>query len=290
LGKLRNSGKNRTQNGTEPTGVSFMSILSRRPGRSYRSTGILALALAFLSASGVASFGWADPPNQRRADPKINVEDKDDVSKRDGKIWVLDFKFYDPRLITVDIPARGRRLCWYMKYQVINLTKEPHVFRPDFELVTIDKPGVYHDQVLPAVEEAIKKIEDPTGFLNFQNSVTIMNKPIAPSRPEAPKAVNGLAIWDDVNPDANRFSIFVSGLSNGWSLAEIPPDNKQIVRRKTLQLNFKRLGDRYYQHSEEIHFVPPIEWVYRATNVVVGGKQPAKTTATGSKNHEATKE
>ena len=44
--------------------------------------------------------------------------------------------------------------------------------------------------------------------------------------------VTGVAIWDDVNPEATRFSIFVSGLSNGWSLAEIPPENKQVVRRK----------------------------------------------------------
>src|SRR5262249_40557627 len=78
-------------------------------------------------------------------------------------------------------------------------------------------------------------------------------------------------IWDDVNPDANRFSIFVSGLSNGWSLAEIPPGNKQVVRRKTLQLNFKRLGDRYYQHSGEIQFVPPAEWVYRASSLTLPG-------------------
>jgi hypothetical protein len=242
---------------------------------SCRRAWIFALALALAASWAIPCV--AQPPNQRDAKPRINVEDKDDISKPDSKIWVLDFKFYDPRLITVDIPARGRRLCWYMKYQVINNTKEPHLFRPDFELVTLDKPGVFHDQVLPAVEEAIKKVEDPTGYLNFHNSVTIMNKPIPPSKPEAPRGINGLAIWDDVNPDANRFSIFVSGLSNGWSLAEIPPDNKQIIRRKTLQLNFKRLGDRYYQKSEEIHFVPPVEWVYRATNVTVpGSKKPPK--------------
>jgi hypothetical protein len=214
----------------------------------------------------------ANPPNERDAKAQINVEDKDDIRKPDSKIWVLDFKFYDPRLITVDIPGRGRKLCWYLKYQVINNTKEPRTFIPDFELVTIDKPGVFHDQVLPKVQEAIRQVEDPTGYIDFKNSVTIASKPIPPSKPDAaPRAVTGVAIWDDVNPDANRFSIFVSGLSNGWSLAEVPPDNKQIVRRKTLQLNFKRLGDRYYQHSGEIHFVPPVEWVYRATNVTLPG-------------------
>lgn len=236
-----------------------------------------AVSLAFLLGLA-ASAGRAQAPNQFEAERKINVEDKDDVRKPDSKIWVLDFKFYSPRLITVDIPGRGRKLCWYLKYQVINNTKEPRVFRPKFELVTIDKPGVYEDQVLIKAQDAIAQIEDPTGTMDFKNSVSIASKPIPVSRPgAAPRPVNGIAIWDDINPEANRFSIFVSGLSNGWSLAEVPPDNKQVVRRKTLQLNFERLGDRYSQNSEDIRFRGPAEWVYRATNVTVPlGNAPAR--------------
>jgi hypothetical protein len=215
-------------------------------------------------------------PNERVAKPKINVQDKDDITKPESKIWVMEFKFFDPRLITVDIPGRGTRLCWYMKYQIINNSKEPHLFIPDFELVTTDKPHVYHDQVLPKVQQAIRQVEDPTGYQDIKNSVTITAKPIPPSPPGIPRAVTGVAIWDDVNPDANRFSIFVSGLSNGWSLAEDPSNPKKlIVRRKTLQLNFKRVGDRYYQRSDEIRFAPPVEWVYRATKVTVPASTPS---------------
>jgi hypothetical protein len=226
---------------------------------------------AVLAGSLLASMAPAQGPyNERDVRREMNVEDKsEDVLARESKIWVLDFRFKDPRLITVDIPGRGRKICLYLWYQVINNTKEPRTFIPDFELVTLDKPGVHHDQVLPKVQEAIRQIEDPTGYLNIKNSVTIAAEPIPPSKPDAaPKAVTGVAIWDDFNPDANRYSIFVSGLSNGWSLAEIPPDNKQVVRRKTLQVNFLRLGDRYYQHAGEIRFVPPTEWVYRASTLV----------------------
>jgi hypothetical protein len=231
---------------------------------------VLALG-AVLAGSLAASLALAQGPyNERDVRREMNIEDKsEDVLAKESKIWVLDFRFKDPRLITVDIPGRGRKICLYLWYQVINNTKEPRTFIPDFELVTLDKPGVHHDQVLPKVQEAVRQIEDPTGYLNIKNSVTIAAEPIPPSKPDAvPKAVTGVAIWDDVNPDANRYSIFVSGLSNGWSLAEIPPDNKQVVRRKTLQLNFKRLGDRYYQHSGEIRFVPPTEWIYRASTLV----------------------
>ena len=155
----------------------------------------------------------------------------------DSKIWVLDFKFKDPRLIKVDVPGRGQKVCWYLWYQVINQTKEAHTFIPDFELVTHDKHTVHHDQVLPKVQDAIRQIEDPTGYLNIKNSVTIAAEPIPPSRDNAtPKAVTGVAIWDDVDPDSNNYSIYVAGLSNGWSQTDNPisPDKEPVVRRKTL--------------------------------------------------------
>src|SRR5207244_3913228 len=118
---------------------------------------------------------------------------------------------------------------------------------PDFELVTLDRNTVHHDQsfVLPKAMDAIRKLEDPTGLIDIKNSLTISNAPIPPSKPDAaPIAVSGVALWDNVDPQATRFSIFVSGLSNGWTEVDgNTADGKPIMRRKTLQLNFKRLGD-----------------------------------------------
>lgn len=234
--------------------------------------------LTLLALAAGLGTARAQNPNEIQAPPLVNVEDKDDITKPDSKIWVLNFNFYPLRQTVVDIPGRGRRMIWYMRYEVINNTKEPRLFIPDFELVALDKPGtVYHDQVLPKVQEAIRQEIDPLGHLDIKNSVTISNKPIPVSRPDGPpRPVTGIAIWENVDPEANRFSVFVSGLSNGWSLAEVPPDNKQIIRRKTLQLNFKRVGDK---HSSEIRFVPPIEWTYRATGVSLPGPKSAAAEA-----------
>jgi hypothetical protein len=210
-------------------------------------------------------------------------------------VWTLDFRFKDPRLIKVNIPGRGNRICWYLWYQVINHTGEPRTFIPDFELVTLDTPGVYHDEVLPSVQDEIKLREDPKEYQDIKNSVTIYAKPVPPSKApdEAyPRAVTGVAIWDGASAepdsrenrkkdlsDANRFSIFVSGLSNGW--VQVDPvgqgaEAKPVVRRKTLQLNFKRLGDRYLMDSREISFVPPAEWMYRASQLRVPDAMPRK--------------
>jgi hypothetical protein len=227
-------------------------------------------AVGVLTAAALAAgLALAAPPNEIEVKPAQNVQDIDDISKPDSKVWVLDFKFKSPRLISVDVPGRGKKVCWYLWYQVVNNTKEPRTFIPDFELVTLDKDTVHRDQVLPRVQEAIRQVEDPSDHLKIKNSVTIAAEPIPVSKPDAvPRVVTGVAIWDDVDPDSNRYSIFVSGLSNGWSVTDpVEKDGKPVVRRKTLQLNFKRIGDRYYQDAREIHFAPPAQWTYRAAKV-----------------------
>ena len=228
----------------------------------------LAVVLAGAAASGLA---WAVNPNERDVKPAANVQDPDllESEKPDSKLWVLHFRFKDPRLITVDIPGRGKKLCWYMWYQVINYSKDPHTFIPDFELVTQDKDSVHRDQILPTVQEAIRKIEDPTDYLKIKNSVTMGAEPIPPSKKDAaPRVVTGVAIWDDKDiAESNRYSIFVSGLSNGWAVTDpLTPGGKPVIRRKTLRLDFKRVGDQFYQDAREIHFMPPATWIYRAAN------------------------
>lgn len=244
------------------------------------------LILALLTALAVGlplAVGQSTNPNLREVKPQSNVQDPDELYDKDGKLkpdsklWVLNFNFLPPRLITVDVPKRGRKVCWYLWYQVVNYTKEPHEFIPDFELVTQDqgKQELFHDQIMPTIENAIRKIEDPTGYYNIKNSVTITYDPIPPSKPDAfPRKTTGVAIWvDDEGKlgNTNSFSIFVTGLSNGYS-----EDDNGIRRRKTLQLNFKRTGDGIRQKSEEIQFEAPPQWIYRASSVSIPKKKDDK--------------
>ena len=192
----------------------------------------------------------------REVAPQANPEDPDDITRPDSRIWVLHFRFKDPQMMVVDTPGGGRKTVWYMWYQVVNKSDERRIFIPDFELVTQDKNTIHHDQILRTAEEAIKRVEDPTGSSDMKNSVTIADEPIPPARP-----VTGLAIWDDVDPDVDRFSVFVSGLSNGCAVTDpIPPSKEPVIRRKTLELEFRRL-------SGKIQIVGQPQWIYRATRL-----------------------
>jgi hypothetical protein len=119
-----------------------------------------------------------------------------------------------------------------------NPTDQAHMFIPDFELTVEDKE-VHHDRTPSADQLAvIASAEDParasTDRISLNTSVTIAADPIPPSKADAPKAVAGAAMWDDVDPDLEKCSVYVYGLSNGWST------KGGQVRRKTLELNFKR--------------------------------------------------
>ena len=137
---------------------------------------------------------------------------------------------------------------------------------------------------LASVVDAIKKLEDKTGYQDIHDCVTISANPIPVSLPADkafPKAITGVAVWDGTPADpkersdkvhdlsdSQRFSIFVTGLSSGW--VQVDPLGKgkveqPVIRRKTLQLNFKRVGDRFHLDARDITFEPPAEWIYRAS-------------------------
>jgi hypothetical protein len=174
-----------------------------------------------------------------------------------------------------------------MRYQVFNLDpkQEPVRFVPDIELVTLDRHTRHPDEVLPSVEQTIKKREDPTGKFNIKNSVTISAEDIPVSKKDAyPRAVTGIAIWtgvddpvpgvkDDV-PKTNKFSIFIAGLSNGYT-EERPADQPgvRIIKRKTLQLDFERLGSGEKTEPSGIRWTGSATWMYRAST------EPLKATA-----------
>jgi len=198
----------------------------------------------------------------RRGSAGFNVQMVDaSLLPRDKEgIWVLDFAFKPVRLRTVELPGKGRRVIHYLYYRVINHTGQPRMFAPQFSLVT-DTGKRYEDSVLPEAVKIIQAREDPT--VPLIGAVDIMGM-IPPSTKQGiDDAVFGVAVWENVDPKADRFSVYVRGLSDGYQEVPNPSGGKPIIRYKTLRIDFVRRGDERNLNEREIELLDPsYEWVY----------------------------
>jgi hypothetical protein len=227
-------------------------------------------AVALTAAGGLPVFGQGIA--EKKVDP-INLPlDKPDV-------WTLHFRYKVPRIVSLDaLDSTGKRVkkvVWYMWYQVYNMTGEPQTFLPEFELVTKDLNTSHLDQPEPFLVDQLRRIEDPTGILGLQTSISISKRPIPPSKPDAiPRVVSGVVVWTDMTekaPKTNKFTVYVLGLSSGLAIEETPTGEK-LIKRKTLQINFLRPTDDNRPQIGDI--VPddvngPAErWIYRTVSSV----------------------
>ncbi|MDB5307649.1 MAG: hypothetical protein JWO38_1851 [Gemmataceae bacterium] len=263
--------------------------------KSYRrlfGAGLVAAALA--AAAGVpATLAQDDRGRQageRRVDPIDLPLDKPGV-------WTLHFRYKPPRITTVDgFDAKGKpakQTVWYMWYQVFNRSGEPVYFIPEFELVTKDLNTTHLDEPQPYIFEQVKKFEDrtiikekPNGELNLLSTIEISRRPIPATKPDGfPKLVSGLAVWTDMAdkaPKTNRFSVYVTGLSNGVASEQtkpIPPKNEVVtlIKKKTLRIDFIRPTDDNRQAITDIRpddeNGPSETWVYRTrTSTILKSK------------------
>ena len=87
---------------------------------------------------------------------------------------------------------------------------------------------------------------------------------IPPStKPNVDDAVFGAACWDRWDPKADRFSIYVRGLSDGYVEVLAESGGKPVVKYKTLRIDFIRRGDEHHLNEKEIQLAdPPYTWVY----------------------------
>jgi hypothetical protein len=233
----------------------------------------LATVLTIVTAAGLFAQSGSRNFNERLAEKKANAEDT-------AETWVLDFHWKDPRVVTVDIPGKGKKTVWYLSYDISNNTGAPRSLFPSFVWVCHNQNTVHSDQLIPSAVQRVQKIEDPSGRIRLRNSVTISAEPIPfvkefneqNERISYPKLISGIATWDDIHPKCSQFSIFVYGLSNGAVQVD-GPDGKPVIRRKTLQLKYKRVGDEFSQSSDQIRYAGQ-EWIYATTDAPAAAEDP----------------
>lgn len=139
--------------------------------------------------------------------------------------WEFELKFEDPKRIDV-----GGTTYWYVLYTATNTSDTTQRFFPQFEIVT-DALKVFHTDlgISPAVFDAI--YERHKGLYRY---LVPPSRVIGNVKAGADNAVESVAIWRDVDLDANAFSIFVTGLSGEMRLEPNPafdPAKPESVKR-----------------------------------------------------------
>ena len=219
-------------------------------------------------------------------EPRLNTKSRtlfemaDDTVFR-HQVWCLELSFKPLRMIHVDIPqASGkmqRKLIWYMVYRVKNtgmalvpeqqddgnfttrrVQADTQRFIPQFILASHDEGAAggkeYLDRILPAAMPVIARREMPRG--NVLDSVQMSEQLLAPQA-----SLWGVAIWEDVDPEIDFFSIYAGGLTNAYRWKDVekfkagdPPGRGRTFSRKTLQLNFWRPGDELAENEREFRY------------------------------------
>jgi len=194
------------------------------------------------------------------------------------------------RMIQVDIPqASGkmqRKLIWYLVYRVRNTgaglspqeqedrtfvavkkSADSLQFIPQLVLSSHDhdrtgKPvrKAYLDRIIPAALPAIERREMSGGQL--LSSVQISEQKLEAEEGRSIGGLWGVAMWEDVDPQIDFFSVFVGGLTNAYQWQDSaepfqlgdPPGKGRRFQHKQLQLNFWRPGDDLAENEREIRY------------------------------------
>ncbi len=178
--------------------------------------------------------------------------------------WELKFRYDEPRRIIVEVPGeKVPKAFWYLTYSVTNLTDTQQQFLPTFELVTKTGKLIRSDKNLPnAVFEAVKKA---AGVNFIEHPVKIAG----PLLTGADQAKDGVAIWEEPEPELGSFTVFVGGLS-GESI-QLTDDagkvltgaeGKPIVLFKTMQIDYTVSGDELLAGTDPINKTR-MSWVMR---------------------------
>ena len=258
----------------EPTGYRRLApgVLTVIPADRSGDDALLRADILEITA-GLGDLAWE--PKQSPVGATLVEQGRNRDFPRD--IWALEFAFKPPRQIDVDVPARDfrmqRKRVWYLVYRVKNTgarrivmadgdatrlrsetVQQPVRFLPHFVLESVEglskQEGAlafraYLDRVVPGAVAAIREREDTR--LDLHDSARMSERDLTPGEERW-----GVAVWEDVDPRIDFFSIYVRGLTNAirwrpradatFAADSVPVAGEEHVL-ESLRLDFWRPGD-----------------------------------------------
>jgi hypothetical protein len=172
------------------------------------------------------------------------------------KSWELKFEHSDPKRVVVQAETSSvPKAYWYITYTVTNETDREQLFLPQFDLVTKDGKVIRSDKNI--AKKAFDTIKSNEGNPLMVNHALIGGQ----LRLGIDEAKDGVAIWEEPDPEMGNFSVFISGMS-GETATVKGPDGKPVILRKTLQLNYLIRGDAQTTGQGEV-VKQSQDWVMR---------------------------
>jgi hypothetical protein len=249
------------------------------------------------SVSGGVALSWtaslwaqSGGSNGRYNEVKIAAVATGEELAAQPDLWVMEVYFRPLRqvVVTVTDPVTKEAkptYVWYLPYRAFNrplATRNvgvlpeneldqpvlPAKFIPEFELITTDTtpPRSHVDRVIPEALPVIARRER----LPLLNSVTVVSDlPAAlPADDPAAKAVYGVAMWQGIDTSSDRYTVFMTGFSNGMKPvvdkeAGDAAGLKSPLRVKTIEMSYWRPGDQYDLREPEIRLDSVPRWIYR---------------------------
>lgn len=173
-----------------------------------------------------------------------------------ARTWQLDFEFFDPQRIILRLPGDTHKTTfWYLLYRVTNNTGRDVEFYPAFSVVTNRLQAVEGgSEISPSVYDGIAsrhKKEYP--FFARPSKITGLLLQGADS------ARTSAAVFRAFDPEVDRFTLYVSGLSGDVERVINPGFNadkpeteanpRSFVMRRTLAVTYDLPGDAKTRHA-----------------------------------------
>ncbi|MCA9060349.1 MAG: hypothetical protein KDA85_17690 [Planctomycetaceae bacterium] len=140
--------------------------------------------------------------------------------------------------------------------------RAPSLRVPRFVIQTTDADSqqTYVDEVNLEAQRAILQREfgDRAGELKLYNTVEAIGEIPEPvsTHDEDPlaQALYGVAVWRNVDPRTDFFTMHVSGFSNAYSI-RTDADGTRVVEEKVITQKFYRPGDEFVQDEQEFRLI-----------------------------------
>lgn len=250
-----------------------------------QSARCLASALLGLAAwSALSPMDATTAQMPKRGEIRIAPVATGEERTSQDKLWVLDVYFKPMRMIPVeltDAKTGEKKLdyVWYIAYRAMHRKTgeridekapqnevdppvSPPLFIPEFTLIVTDndRQDVYPDQVIPEALAAINKREKAS----YKTAVSVVGPLPEASEPDGgdENAIWGVAMWRGIDLEADKYTVYMTGFSNGIRKLN-GPDDLPIIQTKTIMQKYWRKGDRFDAQEPEISLDGDSKWIYR---------------------------